>query len=456
MFCYNANTTSNHGVTIVGYDEIFSADIFAAAGLDTPIMDGAFIVKNSWGTGWGKNGGYFYMSYASYIGEIYAYGDLVSRDDFDYEYDYTPYLPTGSIGAYTSKDADGTTHGPYYGVYANHFEKQTEAGEELTRISVYVYSPETELKIYVDSDATDGETNNFEAAAVKSGSGYTLTDSGTTIEVTYSGNYVFELEEPIEINEGFTVAVYGISDNGNPVAYEATKNYSDGSAYLTHDFVNNSYFAYGMSNTFYNVYDTYGYERNFMIRAYTEEQSVDLIVNDVAYPAAYGTTLVDVLEEHDYAAAQGELFEKAENGETSYYRPVDKNMIPTEEQTYVYTSSYIYAPTIKMEKYQENTADDEIRFVAEITDSFYDKVTEIIELGFYYYEDGGSLNDTNDGDNLYKELAGGYKAGDGAYLFKSDPLPAGNYTVYAFVRYRAEGPEDTYTVCTEEHTITAE
>ncbi|MCC8014374.1 MAG: hypothetical protein LIO87_04190, partial [Eubacterium sp.] len=454
LFCYTGNTTSTHAVTIVGYDDGFDADIFAGAGFDTPSLNGAFIVKNSWGTGWGKNGGYFYMSYASYIGNIYAYGDLVSRDEYDYEYDYTPYMPTGAFGAYTY-EADNTAYGPYYGIYANYFDKQTEAGEEIRYVSVYVSSAETELEIYIDSDSTDGKTNDFSLVSVKSGSGYTLSDGGTSIEVPYVGNYVFELTDPIEVTGGFTVAVYGISDNGYPVAYEDSSTFSNGS-YITHNFVNNSYFAFNTYGTFYNMYDTWGYECNFMIRAYTDELSVDLIVDDVAHPAAYGSILSDVLMEHDYAAAQGELFEKAENEETAYYRPVDKNMTLTEDQTYVYTSGYIYAPSIKMEKYQENTADNEIRFVAEITDSFYDEVYEVIELGFYYSKDGGSVNNTNDGDNLYKKLEGDYTAGDGVYLFKSDELPAGNYTVYAFVRYRANGPEDTYTVCTEERTITAD
>ena len=56
---YDGNVTGgNHAVTIVGWDNNFSAKNFST----TPPGNGAWIVKNSWGTSFGKSG-YFYVSY---------------------------------------------------------------------------------------------------------------------------------------------------------------------------------------------------------------------------------------------------------------------------------------------------------------------------------------------------------------------------------------------------------
>ena len=57
-YYYGSYSYGNHAVTIVGWDDNYSKNNFYGS----PKGNGAWIVKNSWGTDWG-NKGYFYVSY---------------------------------------------------------------------------------------------------------------------------------------------------------------------------------------------------------------------------------------------------------------------------------------------------------------------------------------------------------------------------------------------------------
>ena len=89
-YYYNGNSTGNHAVTIVGWDDTYSRYNFN----ERPNGDGAWIVKNSWGPDWGENG-YFHVSYYdtkfATIGEDnIAYTFILNdtyRFDRNYQYD---------------------------------------------------------------------------------------------------------------------------------------------------------------------------------------------------------------------------------------------------------------------------------------------------------------------------------------------------------------------------------
>ena len=98
---YSGSASVNHLVAIVGWDDNFSKDRFSGA---KPPANGAWICKNSWGSGWGEKG-FFYISYydtrCASVGVMDASYTFILNDtvkyDKNYQYDVaglTDYLLT--------------------------------------------------------------------------------------------------------------------------------------------------------------------------------------------------------------------------------------------------------------------------------------------------------------------------------------------------------------------------
>ncbi|MCQ2751635.1 MAG: hypothetical protein MJ189_00790 [Coriobacteriales bacterium] len=118
---------SNHAVTVVGWDDNYSKNNFKAGNL--PPSDGAWIIKNSWGSetvpfyshdymSWGtvdssgKHTGYFYLSYydKSMTGTSSVYNYETQKDESDIEVKAYDYLPARGWNAKLSYDAISTAN----------------------------------------------------------------------------------------------------------------------------------------------------------------------------------------------------------------------------------------------------------------------------------------------------------------------------------------------------------
>lgn len=128
---YSTGGNNDHAICIVGWDDTVSRNKFSTK----PPGDGAWIVKNSWGPGWG-DGGYFYVSY--YDAGIAKAGVKNSaftfilnntvKYDKNYQYDVsgktdyfiTPYKEVWFKNLFNASDNE------YLAAVSTYFEKYTD------------------------------------------------------------------------------------------------------------------------------------------------------------------------------------------------------------------------------------------------------------------------------------------------------------------------------------------
>jgi C1A family cysteine protease len=153
-FYHPTATSTNHAITLVGWDDNFSSSNF----LSPPPGNGAFLVRNSWGTYWGQSG-YFWISYydAKIGGYNYQFREFAPATSYANIYQYDPLGRTSALG---------------YGVdtpawFTNIF---TASGtESITGAGVHVASPNSPYEYYVYTGVTAGAPRSGTLAASGSG-----------------------------------------------------------------------------------------------------------------------------------------------------------------------------------------------------------------------------------------------------------------------------------------------
>ena len=174
---YYPNSGTNHAVTIVGWDDTYSKSNFK----NTPEGDGAFIVRNSWGSSW-EDSGYFYVSYydtsIAPIGNPAATYTFILNDTNRYEKNYQ--YETGM---------DGTRYSVNMWI-KNRFV--AEGDELLAGVSNYFQNNSGwEVSIYVNGELKHTQTGTstfgyYTAPLTK----YIPLKAGDVFEVIYKISFV--------------------------------------------------------------------------------------------------------------------------------------------------------------------------------------------------------------------------------------------------------------------------
>lgn len=154
-YYYKGNGDYNHAICIVGWDDNYSKSNF----IGNPPGNGAFIIRNSWGSDWGDNG-YFYVSYydknLANTNDNIVFLKAESAKNYDNIYQYDPFGDVGNYG-YDSN----------VGWFSNIFKSN---GRELLKAaSFYVTQPNSYYKIYVYLNPVGNNPRSGILAAVKEG-----------------------------------------------------------------------------------------------------------------------------------------------------------------------------------------------------------------------------------------------------------------------------------------------
>ncbi len=213
-YYYDGKEVPNHDVVIVGWDDNYPKENFTI----TPEHDGAFICKNSWGTGFGEDG-YFYVSYDDVnIGnQAIVYTRLSGSDNFDNIYQSDMLGWVGKLG-----------FGESSAYFANCYT--AEKDEELAAVSFYATGNDAKFSVYYVTDFKDDQSFRNRKYVVSGAS-------------KYAGYYTVRFPEKIKLKKGekYAVLVYiNTPGDDKPIAveYKADEktdkfDISDGEGYIS-------------------------------------------------------------------------------------------------------------------------------------------------------------------------------------------------------------------------------
>ena len=325
-YSYNyENKIINHNVALIGWDDNFDKNYFTVTDTDgvthTPDTNGAWLVKNSWGTNMMFEG-YTWISYCdlsinAYNATVY---EIAPRNTYDNNYQY---------------DGSTTFNGSYspYMVgqsYANIFKVGGSDRQQLSAVSFATRDVQRnyEINIYKNPTKTKQPNTSDTTLRYNPDSGELLTSiNGTTL---YAGYYTVDISDEIIVDAGDVISIVVSFDKNTIMENSISEQYvgvGADSVNVTDD--DQSFFSkQGMSSESKTFYDTNipgykGINVNYCIKAFTnnvENENIDAPVLQKVEQT--GTNKADITWSTVDGAIGYELYrsEKSDSGYSVVYK----------------------------------------------------------------------------------------------------------------------------------------
>ena len=235
--------TSNHAVTVVGWDDSIPASAFKTA----PAGNGAWLIKNSWGDD-SRDDGYFWLSYydksIASSGVAYDYTVDGADDYYDTLYNYDGGNSSSWFGFGLS-----TMYG------ANVFT--AEDASNITGAAVYTSKGmDIELSVYTGLKDKTNPTSGTKAA------------TATKENVGYEGYYSLQFDSSVKVQKGDTFAIVAkITNNSGSARIYTEYGYNmNGLTYTLNTNKGESYYTYDPDSFWDDCANNK--KNNLMIKAY--------------------------------------------------------------------------------------------------------------------------------------------------------------------------------------------